>query len=716
MMAIKTRFYTEATRWTTRYPVFPCNGKLPAIPQAEGGHGCIDGTMDDTTVRQWSVRYPNANVGITFRRNSPEVGIDVDVDNMWWLDERQAEHGILETKMVKTGKGGYHLYFLRPKGVEIPNVSKKANRGFECKSHNQYLMAPGSIHPETGNVYEIVQNIDPQPMPDWLIDEILHANASKPAGDARKPGSRHISEGEGRNAACTAEAGRLLNIYRDPEIVRPMVWAYNQAVCVPPLTDEENARTWEKSLKRWAAREVGGRPGVPPEESRSRSDLGNMDRLLSAHRDEMRFCKDTQDWYTFDGKRWARGQSKVINWGKQVARDIYREAAAIEDKDARAEMWKWARASESSQHIEAMVRLARSEDGIEVALGDFDRDQHLLNCRNETVDLRTGEGKPHDRADMITRLIDIDYVPGERSAAWEAFLEQVLPDAETRATLQRAIGYSATGSQDEQAMFFVYGREGANGKTTTLGACEDVLGPYAHECEPTVFMVKNRGDGGPNEDIANLRQVRFLVSTELEPGQKLSVGIIKRATGGERLTSNRKYEHAFTFKPEFKLWLCGNHEPQIDDTTTSIWRRLHKIPFNMVIPEGDRIKGLRDILSGQNGEAILAWIVAGAVDCFQGGGLRDSEAVLKATAAYRKDQDMLALFIEERCLVNMNAKVVGSLMFKAYQDWAMESGVRALQKQAFNTAMREKSFDDRRGTGNKPTWFGVGLLEMGTAG
>ncbi len=147
--------------------VFPCKGKIPITP-----NGCLDATTDTATIEAWAEQYPDANVGIAFRNDSREVGMDVDCydpDIAEWLDEIQQVHGLIETRTVITGNGGYHYYFIRPQGVTMPNVSKLSKLGFELKSINTYLLAPGSIHPDTGKEYELARDIDPQPMPDWLI-------------------------------------------------------------------------------------------------------------------------------------------------------------------------------------------------------------------------------------------------------------------------------------------------------------------------------------------------------------------------------------------------------------------------------------------------------------------------------------------------------------------------------------------------------------------
>lgn len=73
--------------------------------------------------------------------------------------------------------------------------------------------------------------------------------------------------------------------------------------------------------------------------------------------------------------------------------------------------------------INAMLRLARFEPEIVVEPGFLDQRPHLLNCLNGTVDLTTGEFRPHLRADLLTHMMEIEYRP-DPSIAPKAGLRQ----------------------------------------------------------------------------------------------------------------------------------------------------------------------------------------------------------------------------------------------------------------------------------------------------
>lgn len=52
------------------YRVFPlaANAKVPAIPKARGGRGCLDATTSAETIERWWAEYPEANVRIATDR------------------------------------------------------------------------------------------------------------------------------------------------------------------------------------------------------------------------------------------------------------------------------------------------------------------------------------------------------------------------------------------------------------------------------------------------------------------------------------------------------------------------------------------------------------------------------------------------------------------------------------------------------------------------
>jgi putative DNA primase/helicase len=237
--------------------------------------------------------------------------------------------------------------------------------------------------------------------------------------------------------------------------------------------------------------------------------------------------------------------------------------------------------------------------------------------------------------------------------------------------LRRAIGYSLTGDIGEQCMFILHG-EGANGKSTMLGALQKILGDYSRATPPETFMEKAHSNEA-KYDLATLRGVRFATSIETRENQNLDESIIKQATGGDIISCRRMREDFWEYLPEFKLFLATNHRPVIRGTSHGMWRRIRLIPFNVIIPDTEKDKNLPAKLAAE-APGILAWCVRGCLE-WQSGGLQEPDEVWAATKDYRQEQDTLGTFLEECCLIGPDYSDTSKNIYSAYSRWARENGI-----------------------------------------
>lgn len=469
-------------------------------------------------------------------------------------------------------------------------------------------------------------------------------------------------------------------------------------------------------LREWLGIRAMGNAQTPPPPaievayeggSYNLTDWGNAQRLVARHGQDLRYCHAWGCWFVWDGTRWVRdADAEVVRRAKDTVRTIYAEATACEDADRRKAIAAHAKSSESESRIRAMISLAESEPDIPVAPVALDRDPYLLNVANGTVDLLTGELRPHEAEDLITKLAAVEYEADAPCPEWERFLETVTNSKATLATyLQRSAGYALTGDTSEQVMYLLHGT-GANGKSTLLDTLRYVTGDYAMHTPTDTLMVK-RGDAGVPNDLARLMGARFVSAVEAEDGKRLAESLVKQVTGGDPITARFMRAEWFEFTPTFKLFLAANHKPVIRGTDNAIWRRVQLIPFEVTIPEGARDKGLRDKLRAE-ASGILAWAVRGCL-AWQRDGLQAPEEVQAATQIYRAEMDMLAGFIEDRCTTSTGARVPSKALYKAYTDWCEESGERPETQRRLAQRLSERGYVSRKSTGGMMTWFGIGL-------
>ncbi|MFH0899234.1 MAG: phage/plasmid primase, P4 family [Pseudomonadota bacterium] len=436
------------------------------------------------------------------------------------------------------------------------------------------------------------------------------------------------------------------------------------------------------------------------------TDLGNAERLASRHRDNIRFINGRGGWHVWDERRWALDETEELKRrAAETVRSIYAEAENAPTEDLQKALWRHAVKSESAAKIEAMIKLAASLEGIVLRARDLDADHWLLNCANGMLDLRTGQLRPHERADLVTKLAPVDYDPDACCPTWERFLERVIPSPAVRSFLQRAAGYSLTGDTSEHCIFMLHGA-GANGKSTYLEAMRHVVGNYTRVADSTTFLAKKH-DRIPN-DVAALVGARLVTVSETEGGSRLAAALVKNVTGGDTVTARFLYKEFFEFTPEFKLWLATNHKPEVADTSEGFWRRIRLIPFEVQIPAHERDKHL-PVKLRQELAGILRWAVEGCL-AWQRDCLDEPEEVVKATAAYREEQDPVSTFITECCILDGEGKTSTEELHSAYCSWAVGTGEPSIYLEEFGRVLGSKGLKACK-VGKKRGWGGIRFLE-----
>lgn len=452
-------------------------------------------------------------------------------------------------------------------------------------------------------------------------------------------------------------------------------------------------------------------PDAPTEEPGADlhlTDMGNAERLIRRHGPDLRYCAAWKRWVVWGGETWASdGDGLVQERAKETVLAIYEEGVAAGSPERAAALWKHAQRSESAGRIHALIDLARSVKRLVVSPDDLDRDPLLLSCANGTIDLEAGTLRAFCREDLMSKRSPALYDAAATCPAWLAFLDQIMAgDPEMVAYLQRVAGYCLTGMTVERVMFILFGA-GRNGKSTFLEVLRYVLGDYASGT-PASTIMSQRNKGIPN-DIARLKGARFVSASETSEGAEIDEAFVKVATGGDTITARFLNAEFFDFRPQFKILLATNHKPSIKGTDPAVWDRIHLIPFLVRIPDDQVDKGLRDRLVAE-ADGILRWAIEGCRIWRQLDSLAPPTKVREATDEYRLDEDVLRLFLEDRCTVGRGFAASAKSLYEAYQEWSKAHGEDALSQTKFGRRLRERGFQQTRSMNNR-RWSGIGLFE-----
>ncbi|WMM09730.1 phage/plasmid primase, P4 family [Staphylococcus simulans] len=441
---------------------------------------------------------------------------------------------------------------------------------------------------------------------------------------------------------------------------------------------------------------------------RSWDDTGNADRFIDRYGNLYRFSYINNKFYIYDGTKWTLDDRGLIRklideMIESMKHEKIIVSEDVEEEEAQKEFQKFlkkTRGTQAKKNItnELMHRKPITPD-------QFDVDDMLLNVANGYVDLTSRELHPHDRGKMFSQIANTDYSEKMQPSVWLDFFNDIFDgNEEVIRYIQKALGYSLTGSTREQVMFILHGK-GRNGKSIFVETISEILGDYSNNMQAKSLMVQKNDN--VNTDIARLSKARFVTSSEPNEGFRFDEGLIKQLTGGDKVTARFLYAEEFEYQPKFKIWVSTNHKPIIRGTDDGIWRRLILIPFEVQIPEEKVDKDLKYKLL-REAPAILNWMTEGAYMWMQEG-LKMPDKLKEASQAYRTEMDVVEQFIEEKCKRTENVRETGKALYEEYKKWADENNEYKMDKNKFGKKLKEK-FQSKK-MNNGINYLGIELVE-----
>jgi putative DNA primase/helicase len=697
--------------------VFPLI-KGEKVPSTQ--HGYHDATALEAQIVEWWTAKPMANVGIAAGEKSDLLVLDIDNKanrkGSASLEKLVKRLGSLPlTYTVNTPNNGVHYYFSYPLELKYTPLKRELAEGVDLKV-NGYVVAPPSGLKDSGT-YSLSIDSDISPLPEsWIAECVKDELGSEEWERLEQQGAggsicethditmrdviaipqtakqtregyliKHPVHGATGNGNLSVSTRRnLWYCFRCGSGGDPLTWIAVRegfiecnaagAGCLDKATFK---RCLDVLKSEGLILEPTAKVTVPTQDGlehftvtlgKHLSDLGNAKRFVERYHHKVRYCEEMRSWFIYDGLRWAQDKTRLImQFACNIPSVVDAEVSLIEGlrdidnkkkESLKDEYRRWARTSQFRNRLEAMLELAKTFPDIAIRAEQWDEDPCLFNVRNGTLNLRTGENRSHDPKDYITKYKPIDYDPHAKDERWGAFLKRVQPSPMQRDFLQRASGYSLTGFTSQEAAFFAYGPP-ASGKSTFLEALLKMTGTYGIASNFSAFLTRRTSAGGPREDIARMMGARLIVCNEVNKNTTWNAAFVKSLTSGDRTTARIPYAmHSVEFEPKFKLWFGANYRPKCDFDDDAVFRRFYTTPFDVVIPENERDRTLKDYFKNNESaqQAILAWAVQGAVKWFEASvtgsdGLQAPREVVAAAREYKCSMSPVWEFISNDCVV-----------------------------------------------------------------
>jgi len=442
---------------------------------------------------------------------------------------------------------------------------------------------------------------------------------------------------------------------------------------------------------------------------------------LTAHRDTLkellsgsvRWCPEWKSWLRWNGVRWERRpEEELRSTAYEALRLRYLLALTDEERETRSRAAARLHELESGRYYREALELLKGETGCLTHATEFDRDPNLLNTPSGVVDLRTGELRPARPEDLMTRTTGVPYDPEAGCPQFLEFLQEILPQEGMPGFLQLVLGSGLLGENRFHRGFIFYG-SGANGKSTLLKVIQTVAGDYCNSLPRDVLLSRRQQQDAARVALAACEGLRLGLLEELADGAVLSAVALKDLVSNNRIQVRGLYEGYRSAVIGLTLVVATNRKPAIPENTEGVWRRLALVPFTVTIPEERREPEKAEKLL-REAAGILRWMVQGAGLALQSGELETPEAVRSATEEYRTEEDVLAAFLDDCCVLGPRYQVPCGELYAAYQAWCNENtGGRLLSQKAFGQALRDRGIavELRRVQGRpRRIYIGVGLL------
>jgi putative DNA primase/helicase len=294
----------------------------------------------------------------------------------------------------------------------------------------------------------------------------------------------------------------------------------------------------------------------------------------------------------------------------------------------------------------------------------WDADPDILICKNGALRISTGELEYHRADHYATSAVPYEYRPGVKTLAWDYFIRNTVPVA--AAFLQEFAGYALTTNMSHELAVWLYGPPGS-GKSTFLAGLQAMLGHRAGilglaDLEKSRFT------------LADLPGKTLVVASEQPSAYLASTNTLNAIISGEPIQVERKYRDPFTVIPRTKVCWAMNELPRVADANSGLFRRVKVVGFPK-LPEDKRDPEIKQLIE-QEGAGILNWALEGLNRLNQRGHFEVPAGVLDATKQFRENNDVPALFIEDRCIRGAGFEMPAARLYREYKYWCEENGHR----------------------------------------
>lgn len=430
------------------------------------------------------------------------------------------------------------------------------------------------------------------------------------------------------------------------------------------------------------------------------TDLDVSDAWLSRYGSTLRYNVTLQKWMAFHGGVWKTDAG--ISLAQASLQDCIRnDIVAVSEKNGLEIEWL-----HSAKRLQSVLAQGAANSSYQLSDDKMDTDPWLWNASDCVINLRTGQPTPHDPNLYMSQQSPVEFDPFARAPKFREWLEEVLPNRDTRRYVQKVFGIALVGKTLEH-IFPVFIGTGRNGKGTLIRLMAAVFGQYFTGIKKSVLLDSKFEQHATA--LATLQHKRLATAEELKADAAYDIPTIKQLTGGDQITANRMRQDDISFKPSHLLLIASNHRPKVAQDEQAFWARYREIPFNAVFENpSDQVE--EAMKTSEELSGILNWLLEGLKD-YLVNGLGEPEEVMWASAEAKVASDPLYEFIDERVARAEGEFLKASDVREVYESYCVHRRIEPMRLRGFRQEFAVASGSDlkkvRDGDQTYPAYVGI---------
>jgi len=341
----------------------------------------------------------------------------------------------------------------------------------------------------------------------------------------------------------------------------------------------------------------------------------------------------------------------------------------------------------------------------------------LVPLRNGVLDPSTRLLRPHSAGLFVTAVAPVEYDAAATCPAFDVFIANAVPDAESRVVLQRFFGMLVASRTTQYQRILALIGATRSGKGVLLRLLQRLVG----EEQTAAPMLQSLGT---RFGLAGLvgRSVAVVSDARMPVGQDAAsaIEVLLRLSGEDLVYIDRKFGDAYSARLPCRIVLASNEVPRLPDFSSALAGRFVIIRTG-ASHYGHEDHGLEARLHAE-ASGILNWCLDGWDDLRKVGRLDQPDDGSGLVEVLRDAGSPIGQFVRECCIVDSSATISKLHMFSRWRDWCSDAGrSHAGTDSTFATmilaaapAVRPMKLRDACGQ-RIPSWAGIRLRESGDA-